>query len=186
MHYPVRPVPGIVTAALVAMAVLLSACAGKKTDDAAEAGSKAAAAQSQAPAGAAGSGADAAAGAGAVADASNVDAVRGKLRDSVYFAFDSSMLTSQSMDVLRAQASALASSSEKIRLEGHADERGTPEYNVALGQRRADMARSFLIAQGVKASRIETVSYGEMKPAVAGHDEESWAKNRRVEIRVAR
>lgn len=167
------------------MAVLLSACASKKTDDAAEAARKAAAAQSQTAAGDVGTGADAA-GAGTVADTSNVDAVRGKLRDSVYFAFDSSTLTSQSMDVLRAQAKALKSSSEKIRLEGHADERGTPEYNVALGQRRADVARSFLIAQGIKASRIETVSYGEMKPAVAGHDEESWAKNRRVELRIAR
>lgn len=185
MHLSPRPVSRLVTAALVSVALLLSACASKKTDDAAEAARKAAATQAQAVTGDAGAGADAA-GAGAVADTSNVDAVRGQLRDRIYFAFDSATLTAQSMDVLRAQAGVLESSSEKIRLEGHADERGTPEYNVALGQRRADVARSFLIAQGVKASRIETVSYGEMKPAVAGHDEESWAKNRRVELRIVR
>jgi len=69
-----------------------------------------------------------------------------------------------------------------VRLEGHADERGTREYNLALGERRANAVQAYLIAQGVSRSQMEVISYGEEKPADSGHDEGSWTKNRRVEI----
>ena len=70
----------------------------------------------------------------------------------------------------------------KVKLEGHCDERGTREYNLALGERRAKAAAELLKVLGVDGSRISTVSYGEEKPLVDGHDEAAWAKNRRVEI----
>jgi len=69
-----------------------------------------------------------------------------------------------------------------IRLEGHADERGTREYNLALGERRANAVRAYLVAQGASRSQIEVISYGEEKPTKRGHSESSWAQNRRVEI----
>ena len=71
---------------------------------------------------------------------------------------------------------------QSIRLEGHADERGTREYNLALGERRANAVRAYLVAQGASRSQIEVISYGEEKPANSGHNESSWAENRRVEI----
>ncbi|MEQ9511076.1 MAG: OmpA family protein, partial [Alloalcanivorax xenomutans] len=70
----------------------------------------------------------------------------------------------------------------KLRLEGHADERGTREYNVALSERRAQAVQKFLRVQGVSSSQLEVVSYGEEKPAAFGHSEMDWAKNRRVEL----
>lgn len=100
----------------------------------------------------------------------------------VYFAFDSSVIDQAGIETLRSHATTLKASGAKVRLEGHADERGTPEYNIALGQRRADAARSLFVSLGVKAAQVETVSYGEMKPAVDGEEEAAWAQNRRVEI----
>ena len=70
----------------------------------------------------------------------------------------------------------------RVRLEGHADERGTREYNLALGERRANAVRAYLVAQGASRSQIEVISYGEEKPVNSGHSESSWAQNRRVEI----
>jgi peptidoglycan-associated lipoprotein len=69
-----------------------------------------------------------------------------------------------------------------VRLEGHADERGSREYNIGLGERRAQAVRQVLMLQGVPATQITTVSYGEERPAVAGSSEEAWERNRRVEI----
>ena len=70
----------------------------------------------------------------------------------------------------------------EVRLEGHADERGSREYNIALGDRRAQSVRRVLLIQGASTDQIDTVSYGEEQPAMPGHDEESWAENRRVEL----
>lgn len=101
----------------------------------------------------------------------------------IYFAFDKSGIPSAAISTLQAHAKYLkANSNAKVRLEGNTDERGTREYNVALGERRADSVAQFLRVQGVSSSQIEQVSYGEEKPAARGHDEMSWAKNRRVEI----
>jgi peptidoglycan-associated lipoprotein len=70
-----------------------------------------------------------------------------------------------------------------VRLEGHGDERGTPEYNLALGERRAKAISNYLILQGIDRNRIETVSYGEERPAALGQDEDSYQRNRRVELK---
>lgn len=101
----------------------------------------------------------------------------------IYFAYDNSSVPAAAFDTLRAHANYLkGNSNAKVRLEGHADERGTREYNVALAERRAQSVEKFLRVQGVSAAQIEMVSYGEEKPAAYGSDEMSWAKNRRVEL----
>lgn len=101
----------------------------------------------------------------------------------IYFSFDASTVPSAAFDTLRAHANYLKShSNAKVRLEGNTDERGTREYNVALGERRGNAVANFLKVQGVSAAQIEVVSYGEEKPAELGSDEMSWAKNRRVVI----
>ena len=101
----------------------------------------------------------------------------------VYFSFDDSTVPAAAFETLRAHANYLKSNSNaRLRLDGHADERGTREYNVALGERRAQAVERFLLVQGVSASQIQTNSHGEEKPAAYGHDAMSWAKNRRVEL----
>lgn len=102
----------------------------------------------------------------------------------VYFAFDSHQITGEAKAALRSLATQLQGGKAALRLEGHADERGTPEYNIALGERRADAVRRFLKAQGVEG-QLRVVSFGEEKPAAMGHDESSWALNRRVEVSSA-
>lgn len=99
-----------------------------------------------------------------------------------YFDFDQSILKSESRAALTAHAQRLRGTSTQVRLEGHADERGTREYNMALGERRANAVRDFLVLQGVNRGNIETVSYGEERPAAYGSNESSWAQNRRVEL----
>ncbi len=103
--------------------------------------------------------------------------------DRVFFATNESVLTTASRETLRKQASWLRKNSEiTVVLEGHADERGTREYNLALGERRAIAIRAYLVAQGVSRSQVEVISYGEEKPVNSGHSESSWAQNRRVEV----
>jgi len=105
------------------------------------------------------------------------------LESVFYFEFDESALTASTRVALDAYAAVLRSSPRNIRLEGHADERGTREYNIALGERRAKSVADYLIASGVSASRIETISYGEERPAVNASNQRAWAQNRRVELR---
>lgn len=110
--------------------------------------------------------------------------VRENCLDSIlYFEFDKSTLTAQTRRDLDACAIALRASPRNIRLEGHADERGTREYNIALGERRAKSVADYLISSGVAARRIETISYGEERPAVSGSSNSAWQKNRRVELK---
>ncbi len=99
-----------------------------------------------------------------------------------YFEFDQSILSSEARAALTVHAEMLRSSPKSVRLEGHADERGSREYNMALGERRANAVRDFLVLQGVDASYIETVSYGEERPAELGSYESAWTRNRRVEM----
>jgi peptidoglycan-associated lipoprotein len=102
---------------------------------------------------------------------------------TVYFEFDRSNLTSKSIQTLKSVVNALNdNSSIKISLAGHADERGTREYNLALGQRRAETVADYLTLNGINSSRITVKSYGEERPKETSQDEESFAKNRRVEI----
>ena len=102
---------------------------------------------------------------------------------TIYFEFDSAKLTSESIAILETHGSFIAGNGEvTVRLEGHADERGSREYNIALGDRRAQSVRRVLLFQGASTDQLETVSYGEEQPAMSGHTEEAWAKNRRVEL----
>jgi peptidoglycan-associated lipoprotein len=102
---------------------------------------------------------------------------------TIYFEFDKSNLTSKSIQTLKSTVNALNdNSSIQITLAGHADERGTREYNLALGQRRAETVSDYLVLNGISKSRITVKSYGEERPAVSGQNEKSYSKNRRVEI----
>ena len=104
-------------------------------------------------------------------------------RRVVYFEYDSSILTAEGEAVVQAHARYLQGvSNARVILEGHADERGTREYNLALAEDRAKSAANVMQALGVDASRIQTVSYGEERPVALGHDEPAWNLNRRVEI----
>jgi peptidoglycan-associated lipoprotein len=101
----------------------------------------------------------------------------------IYFGFDSYEIQSQYRDVLTAHARNLARTGTlKVRLEGHTDERGSREYNIGLGERRAQAVRRALMLQGGGDGQIVTVSYGEERPAQSGSDEAAWARNRRVEF----
>ena len=106
--------------------------------------------------------------------------------DHVLFGYDSYELDDEARAILGKQAEWLARyPTVKVTLEGHADERGTREYNLALGERRANAAKNFLAGQGVDAGRLSTISYGKEKPAVEGSDEAAWAQNRRAVTVVA-
>ena len=107
------------------------------------------------------------------------------LREQVYFAFDSSDLKSEARELLQEKAAILEDNPAlKVIIEGHCDERGTQEYNLALGERRARAAYEFLILLGIDAQRLQIVSYGEERPAIDGHNEAAWAKNRRCEFKI--
>ena len=103
---------------------------------------------------------------------------------SVYYPFDVSAVQDDDKPVVQAHAKYLSEHSDRsVRLEGNADERGSNEYNLALGQRRAEGVRKMLVLGGAKSSQIETSSYGEEKPVASGHDEASWSQNRRTDIK---
>lgn len=101
----------------------------------------------------------------------------------IYFDFDSSEIKGEGTGIVSAHAKHLAAAQRmKVRLEGHTDERGSREYNIGLGERRAQAVRRALMLQGAADVQLSTVSYGEERPAAAGSDEAAWAQNRRVEI----
>lgn len=103
----------------------------------------------------------------------------------VYFDFDSATLSSSSKTALAENAGILQDNPDiKVEVQGHADERGTTDYNLALGQKRANSVQSYLSGQGIAKSRITTVSYGEERPLQDGASETAWSKNRRAEFRI--
>ncbi len=105
------------------------------------------------------------------------------LSRTFYFEFDRASISPTDLAVLEMHARFLSGNRNRgILLEGHCDERGTREYNLALGERRSDAVRTFLESSGVNSSQIETVSYGEEKPVDAGHSESAWSRNRRAEL----
>ena len=109
---------------------------------------------------------------------------QGELDMVIYFDFDEAELKAEYGDLLARHANRLTGNARtRVRLEGHADERGSREYNIGLGERRSQAVRRMLLIQGASAEQISTVSFGEERPAALGSDEESYALNRRVEIK---
>ena len=105
---------------------------------------------------------------------------------SVYFDYDSNAVKDEFRGLVQAHSRYMGDKRDsKIRIEGNCDERGSREYNLALGQRRAESVKKIMTVLGVTDMRIETVSYGEEKPMAAGHDEQSWSQNRRADIKYA-
>ncbi|MFL6247865.1 MAG: peptidoglycan-associated lipoprotein Pal [Thermoanaerobaculia bacterium] len=120
-----------------------------------------------------------------IVEANRVARERGWIRDA-FFPFDASTLDGDAQEALRQSATWLREHPEfRIRIEGHCDERGTEQYNLALGDRRADTAASYLATLGVDRSRISIVSYGEQRPFEEGSDEAAWAQNRRAHLLLA-
>jgi peptidoglycan-associated lipoprotein len=106
--------------------------------------------------------------------------------DNVYFSFDEYALSSDAQSNLNKMAEHLkGQKSAVLQIEGHCDERGSTEYNLALGERRAQSVKNYLTQLGVEAARVPTISYGEERPAVEGHDEAAWAKNRRAQFSLS-
>ena len=112
------------------------------------------------------------------------DPFGGELQMIIYFDFDSSEVRVQDQETVSRHAMELGNNpGTRVRLEGHADERGSREYNIGLGERRSQAVRQMLLVQGVSASQISTVSFGEERPASFGSSESDYAQNRRVEIK---
>lgn len=106
--------------------------------------------------------------------------------ETVYFAFDDYTLTGEAQGKLDALSGHLKDSQNAVvQVEGHCDERGSTEYNLALGQRRAQSVRDYLAKLGIEAGRLSIISYGEEKPASDGHDESAWSQNRRAEFMIS-
>jgi len=160
---------------LLFTAALLVACSGSDTkdDEAAAAAAAAAAAQS----------AQRTAAAQAAAEQQRLEEAATAVGNVFYFEFDSSTLTADAISSVDAHIAALQGTDKSVRLEGHTDERGTREYNMALGERRANSVRDYMVANGIATHRIETVSYGEERPVAYGSGESNWSQNRRVELK---
>jgi len=113
------------------------------------------------------------------------EAVRTLLATMIHFDFDKANLRAEDAAVLDQKIAILqANPNLRIRVSGHCDERGSDEYNLALGNRRATSAKQYLVSHGIDGGRIETVSYGEERPLTPGHDEAAWAQNRRDEFEI--
>ena len=105
------------------------------------------------------------------------------LNEHVYFSFDSAQLSAMAQATLKQKAAWLQDNpNAMVTIEGHCDERGTNEYNLALGERRAQSVKSFLVDLGIGADRMSTISYGEERPVDPGHDEAAWTRNRRAQF----
>ena len=158
---------------LLFTAVFLVACSSsaKKEEEAAASAAEAAAAAQQAAA------------AQAAEEQRRLDEAAASFGNVFYFDFDSSNLRPEAIDALNAHIAALQGNDRNVRLEGHTDERGTREYNMALGERRANAVRDYMVVNGIASFRIETVSYGEERPVAYGSGESNWSQNRRVELK---
>jgi len=105
--------------------------------------------------------------------------------ENIHFSFDSSVLSDQAQQILNSKADYLRVNSDvTVTVEGHCDARGTEAYNIALGEKRAESVKNFLVDLGISANRLNTISYGEERPIAMGQDEASWAKNRRAQFAV--
>ena len=173
------------SAILIALSLTISACGPKPVKAPPPANTPVeSGAEGASSAGAAGANASAGAGAAAGAEQESPGPQEGTLaRRIIYFDFDSSEIKGDGTDIVAAHARYLTMNARvHVRLEGHTDERGSREYNIGLGERRAQAVRRALLLQGASDAQVSTVSYGAERPVDAGHDEAAWAKNRRVEI----
>ena len=117
----------------------------------------------------------------------HIDQFENNIGDRVFFALAKDHLSGEAKATLKKQAEWLNTNTTfNVVVEGHCDERGTREYNIALGERRAHRVKYFLIQNGVNSSRIETVSYGKERPAVIGSNEDAWSQNRRAVVSIAK
>ncbi len=162
---------------LLFVAVFLVACSSKDTKDD-DAAAAAAAAEA-----AARSAAERAAAADAAGSQQRLQDAVAAVGNVFYFDYDSSNLQPQAQAALDAHIALLRTNERSVRLEGHTDERGTREYNMALGERRANTVRDYMVVNGIPSYRIETVSYGEEQPVAYGSGEANWSQNRRVELK---
>jgi peptidoglycan-associated lipoprotein len=161
---------------LAASLAIVSGCASDKPAPAASTP------QSASTAASASSGAQTSSTASAAQPAINAAAVTRPAAQSVYFDYDSFAVKNQHANDVRANTDYMMKANVNVELGGNADERGSREYNMALGQKRADAVKRAMTALGAKGEKIETISYGEDKPRKTGNDEASWAENRRVDI----
>lgn len=121
----------------------------------------------------------------AAAAARAAEGIRNSVAAMIHFDLDKSNIRSEDASILDQKVAILQANPElRIRVGGHCDERGSDEYNLALGNRRAQAAKQYLVSHGIDASRIETQSWGEERPAVDGHDEGAWSQNRRDEFEI--
>lgn len=169
---------------LLAAATLLAGCPKKNTTVEPPATGTQVPGAGQGQAGAAGAGGTTVTPLGEGGGAAGPNATSGPLsKHTIYFDFDKSEIKPEFAEVIAAHARYLTShANQKMRLEGNTDERGTREYNIGLGERRAQAVRRALMLQGVTESQLTTVSYGAERPAAEGDDETAWAQNRRVEM----
>jgi peptidoglycan-associated lipoprotein len=159
--------------ALLFSAALLVACSGSDTKEQDEAAAAAAAAAARAAQGAATS-----------AEMARLQEAADAVGNVFYFEYDSSNLTPEAINAVNAHIAVLQQNNENVKLEGHTDERGTREYNMALGERRANAVRDYMVANGISSFRIESISFGEERPIAYGSGESNWAQNRRVELKT--
>jgi len=164
--------------AILASSLLVGCASTSSTDD--SAADEQARMEAQSAADTAQSAADARARA---AEQARNDSEMANLVSVFYFDFDQATLSSSTRGALDAQISVLRNSDGNVRLEGHADERGTREYNMALGERRAKAIADYLTLNGISRARVEAISYGEEQPLSGGSSEMSYSKNRRVELK---
>ena len=179
---------------ICAATFLLAACETASTDSNEVVGSSsgsssgsgaAASASSNTSSDATSAGGASAGGASSIGSIRTPDELLAKVGSTVYFDYDQSSLTSEAQATLDRQAAFLkASPSFRLVIEGHCDERGTREYNLALGDRRASAVRDYLVAKGINASRLSTISYGKERPSVGGSNDTSYALNRRSVSRI--
>ena len=171
------------TALYLAIALLAAACASKETKTEAPISDRSSAVPPTTAGGSTGS----------TTRSTTADTLRGNAlnegalaKRSVYFDFDSNVVKDEYKGLVTAHSRYIADHrTQHVRIEGNCDERGSNEYNIGLGQRRADSAKSYLVRLGVSADRIMTISFGEERPKMPGHDEESWRENRRDDIFIS-
>ncbi|MFV0477165.1 MAG: peptidoglycan-associated lipoprotein Pal [Parahaliea sp.] len=162
---------------LLFTAIFLTACGGSDTQDDTAAAEAEAAARRAAEQAEAGRRAQA-----EQAQQTLIEEVQ-RVGNIFYFEFDSSTLKPEAQAALDAHIALLKTNDRNVRLEGHTDERGTREYNMALGERRANAVRDYMVVNGIPNYRIESISYGEEKPIAYGSGESNWSQNRRVELK---